>query len=79
MTVEVLINTLILGLSVLVLWRGGGEIELVSVIIVTQFLSALLCFFLVWRSRLLAPPQESAPASARTDPVDAALLGLVAE
>ena len=61
MAVEVLINTLILAFSIVVLWQGGGEVELVAVIIVTQLLSASTCLLLVWRSRLLAAPQERTP------------------
>jgi O-antigen/teichoic acid export membrane protein len=60
MGVEVFINTLILLLSVAVMWNGGGEEALIAVIIVTQAVSALLCLFLVMRSHLLSGRQESA-------------------
>jgi O-antigen/teichoic acid export membrane protein len=59
MGVEVFINTLILLLSVLVLWRGGDEAGLIAVIIVTQLVSALICVYLVVRSRLLGGAQEA--------------------
>jgi O-antigen/teichoic acid export membrane protein len=59
MGVEVFINTLILALSILVLWNGGGEEALIAVIIVTQAVSALLCLLLVVRSRLLHGRQEA--------------------
>jgi O-antigen/teichoic acid export membrane protein len=57
MGVEIFINTLILALSILVLWRGGGELGLIGVIVVTQLVSALLCLALLWRSRPMATPQ----------------------
>lgn len=59
MGVEVFINTLILALSVVVLWRGGGEEMLIMVIVVTQAVSALTCIFLVMRSRLLSGEQKA--------------------
>ena len=62
MGVEVFINTLILLLSVVVLWRGGGEDPLFMVIIVTQAVSALICVYLVMRSRLLGGEQEATRA-----------------
>lgn len=58
MGVEVFINTLILALSVAVLWSGGGEMELIGAIVVAQAVSAIICVILVLRSRLLAAPQE---------------------
>ncbi|MEJ5248679.1 MAG: oligosaccharide flippase family protein [Caldilinea sp.] len=58
MGVEVTINTLILLISLGVLWLGGDELALIGVIIVTQAISALLCLALLARSRLLALPQE---------------------
>jgi O-antigen/teichoic acid export membrane protein len=58
MGVEVFINSLILALSVLVLWQGGGEEALIAVIIVTQAVSALICLLLIARSRLLGGRQE---------------------
>lgn len=58
MSVEVLINTLILLFSLGVLWIGGDELALIAVIIVTQALSAGICLVLLVRSQLLAAPQE---------------------
>ena len=58
MGVEVLVNTLILVFSIGVLWSGGDELMLIAVIIVTQAISAILCLVLLWRSRILAAPQE---------------------
>lgn len=59
MGVEVFINTLILALSIAVLWQGRGEEALFAVIIVTQAVSALICLYLVRHSRLLHGMQES--------------------
>jgi O-antigen/teichoic acid export membrane protein len=53
MWVELLVNTLILGFSVAVLWRGGDELALIAVIIVAQAISAITCIVLVGRSQLL--------------------------
>jgi O-antigen/teichoic acid export membrane protein len=61
MGVEVTINTLIVGLSLFLLWQGRGVLTLVSVLILTQAISAALCLVLLARSRLLAPPQTSVP------------------
>jgi O-antigen/teichoic acid export membrane protein len=58
MAVEVTINTLIVVMSVVVLWSGGGVLQLVGVLIVTQAISALLCVWLVLRNRLFGVPQE---------------------
>ncbi|HAJ35017.1 MAG TPA: hypothetical protein DCL15_04930, partial [Chloroflexi bacterium] len=63
MGVEVTINTLILLLSLGVLGLGGDELALIAVIIVTQAISAAGCLLLLWRSRLLAAPQEAAPVA----------------
>jgi O-antigen/teichoic acid export membrane protein len=60
MGVEVFINTLILLLSVAVLWNSGGEEALIAVIVVTQAVSALTCLALVARSKLLGGRQEAA-------------------
>lgn len=59
MGVEVFINTLILLLSIAVMWNGGEEAALIAVIIVTQAVSAVLCLGLVFRSRLLGSRQET--------------------
>lgn len=58
MGVEVTINTLILLISLGVLWFGGSELALIGVLIVTQAISSLLCLVLLRQSRLLAAPQE---------------------
>ncbi|MFO7630943.1 MAG: flippase [Caldilinea sp.] len=58
MGVEVTINTLILLVSLGVLWMGGDELALIAVIIVTQALSATICVILLARSRLLTGLQE---------------------
>ncbi len=58
MGVEVFINTLILALSVVVMWRDGDEVALIAVIIVTQAVSAAVCLLLVAHSRLLGGVQE---------------------
>jgi O-antigen/teichoic acid export membrane protein len=58
MGVEVTINTLILLLSLGVLWGGGNELALIAVIIVTQAISAALCVALLAYSRLLAGVQD---------------------
>ncbi len=58
MGVEVAINTLILLVSLGVLWLGGDELALIAVIIATQAISATVCMVLLVRSRLLAGIQE---------------------
>lgn len=58
MGVEVFINTLILAVSVAVLWAGGAEIALVAVLVATQAVSAALCLLLLFRTHLLKAPQE---------------------
>ena len=58
MGIELLINTLILGLSILVLFSGGIVYHLVAVLVITQCISALLSLLLVRQSQLLAVPQE---------------------
>jgi O-antigen/teichoic acid export membrane protein len=58
MGIELLINTLILLLSLAVLVAGGGTVELVALLVGTQLISAGASLFLVWRSALLAEPQE---------------------
>jgi O-antigen/teichoic acid export membrane protein len=65
MGVELCINTLILLLSIGVLWLGGGVVALVAVIIGTQIISAGLGLWLIRRSRLLAAPQLPLPEDGR--------------
>ena len=59
MGVEMFINTLIVVLSLTLLWMGYGLRELVAVLVVTQAVSALLCWLFLRRTTLLAAPQES--------------------
>jgi O-antigen/teichoic acid export membrane protein len=59
MGVELLINTLILGLSTWILWHGGGILRLVAILVATQVMSALIGLLLLRVIRLLASPQES--------------------
>jgi O-antigen/teichoic acid export membrane protein len=66
MGVEVTINTLILLISLGVLWWGGNELALIAVIIVTQALSAALCLALLASSRLLGGVQEPVTIHPRT-------------
>lgn len=54
MGVEMTVNSLILVLSLLVLWRGGTVVHLAGVMVVTQSVSAALCLALLRRSRLLS-------------------------
>lgn len=61
MGVEWVINGIILGLSLAVLLGGGGILALVSVLVLAQALSALICLFLLYRSALLAGPQLPVP------------------
>ncbi|MBW7881122.1 MAG: flippase [Caldilineaceae bacterium] len=63
MGVEVFINTLILALSIGMLWMGGDEVTLIGVVVVTQAVSALTCLVLLARSQLLAAPQDTVPVS----------------
>lgn len=58
MGVELLINTLILLLSIAVVWRGGTILHLAAVLVATQLTSALLGLILLNRSQLFAQPQE---------------------
>lgn len=58
MGVEVVINTLIVGSSLVVLWRGGGVPLLCGVIVGTQAVSATFCLWLVRRNKLLATKPE---------------------
>lgn len=61
MGIELIINTLIIASSIVVLWLGGDVVHLAAVIIGTQFISALLCLWLLRKSRLLTT--DSAPNS----------------
>lgn len=61
MGVEVTINTLILVASGLVLWRGGGVVQLGGVLVLTQAISSGLCLLLLRRSGLLAVQPEPQP------------------
>ncbi|MEZ4710405.1 MAG: oligosaccharide flippase family protein [Caldilineaceae bacterium] len=61
MFIEVIINTLIVGLSVLAIGLGGAVPALMGVMVITQIGSALLCLFWLRRSQLLASPQEPLP------------------
>ena len=58
MSVEFLINTLILAISLGLIWLGHGVIQLVGVMVWTQILSAAVGLWLLHRSQLLADPQE---------------------
>ena len=49
MIVEVAINTLIIALSAVILWMGGGVVALVGVLVGTQAVSAAVCFVILWR------------------------------
>lgn len=60
MGVEGIINTLILGLSLWILWRGGGVRPLIGVLVLTQALSAILSIGLLWRTELLGGAQAQA-------------------
>jgi len=59
MAIEVLINTLILLLSMVVLWRGGGIVQLVALLVFTQMISAGASLFFVHRSALLSGRQDA--------------------
>ncbi|MCB0099965.1 MAG: oligosaccharide flippase family protein, partial [Caldilineaceae bacterium] len=67
MVIEVIINTLIVGLSVLAIGLGGAVPALMGVMVITQIVSALLCLFWLQRSELLAAPQ-AAPAQKEPTP-----------
>jgi len=58
MGVEVFTNTLIVGLSLAILWRGGDVVALVGVLIATQAVSALVCLLLLRRRGLFIAPQR---------------------
>ena len=53
MGVEMTINTLIVGTSLVVLWQGGGVVVLCAITIVTQAISALVCLWLMAKNHLL--------------------------
>ncbi len=59
MGVEFLINTLILGLSLFALLRGGNIWQLIAILVVTQLVSALLSWLLLRRSQLFAGEQRT--------------------
>lgn len=59
MGIELLINTLILLLSLLIIFMGGTTLMLVGLLVFTQLLSAGVSLFLLRQSRLLAGPQTS--------------------
>lgn len=61
MSVELIINTLILLGSIAVLWLGGSVNQVIGLLIATQLISALLGLLLLWRSGLMAAPQSPAP------------------
>jgi O-antigen/teichoic acid export membrane protein len=61
MSVELIINTLILLGSIAVLWLGGSVNQVIGLLILTQLISALLGLLLLWRSGLMAGPQSEAP------------------
>ncbi len=61
MSVELIINTLILLGSIAVLWLGGSVNQVIGLLILTQLISALLGLLLLWRSGLMAAPQSEAP------------------
>ena len=53
MGVEVAINTLIVTVSLLLLWQGGGVVALSAATVATQAVSAFVCLWLVRRGELL--------------------------
>lgn len=65
MGVEATINTLIMAVSVALLFWGGGVRALIGVLVVTQAVSAALCLFLVARNRLLTGGSKTAAVSWR--------------
>jgi len=58
MSVDGLINTLIMGLSILVLFLGGQVQHLIGVLVISQAASAALCLFLIARNHLLSHADE---------------------
>lgn len=63
--IEVLINTAILVLSAVGLWLGYGILPLITLLVATQMLSALLGLWLVKRSVLFPVPQAAQPIQLR--------------
>ncbi|MEX1020966.1 MAG: oligosaccharide flippase family protein [Litorilinea sp.] len=61
MGVEWVINAVILGMSLAVLFAGGDILALVGVLVAAQALSAAICAGLLQRSGLLQGPQTHAP------------------
>ena len=61
--IEAAINTLIFGLSLFLLLRGTTIVQLVTVWLIAQLISSLLCLALLRRSRLLSGPQHSVAVS----------------
>ncbi len=59
MSVEILINVLIFTFSVLILWLDGTIFFLVSVLVITQAISAAACTLLLVQQKILAGPQEA--------------------
>ena len=55
--VEVFTNSLILLMSLVVLFMNGGVVQLVATLLITQAMSAALSLVLLLRCRLLAAPQ----------------------
>ncbi|MEM7134107.1 MAG: oligosaccharide flippase family protein [Chloroflexota bacterium] len=62
MFVELIINSLIGLLSILVLFMDGTVVDLVLILIVTQALSAGFCILLVWYFQLLTHPDQTTPS-----------------
>lgn len=59
MGVEFFVNTLILVLSVVVIFSGGAIGHLIVVLVLTQLASATISLILLWRSRLLRGTQQA--------------------
>ncbi|MCB0185614.1 MAG: oligosaccharide flippase family protein, partial [Caldilineaceae bacterium] len=53
MSVEMAVNTLIVGISLWILWRGGGVVQLAAVLIASQTASMALYLWILRRSALL--------------------------
>ncbi len=64
MGVEVAINTLIIALSAVILWTGGGVVALVLVLVGTQAASAVGCLVILWRVVLSRGAGEQGRAGA---------------
>lgn len=61
MVIEVIVNTLIGVLSLLILYQQGDVGHLIGLLIATQALSALLCLYLLFREKLLAASIAESP------------------